>query len=39
MRRDISAELKELRLHGMAAAWDELTTQEKDLQNSTSQSN
>lgn len=28
MRRDISTELKELRLHGMAAAWDELTTHE-----------
>jgi len=28
MRRDISTELKELRLHGMAQAWDELTTQE-----------
>ena len=28
MRRDISIELKELRLHGMAGAWDELTTQE-----------
>ena len=28
MRRDISTELKELRLHGMAAAWDELTTQD-----------
>ena len=28
MRRDISTELKELRLHGMAGAWDELTTQE-----------
>jgi DNA replication protein DnaC len=28
MRRDIAAELKELRLHGMAGAWDELTTKE-----------
>ena len=28
MRRDISTELKELRLHGMAQAWEELTTQE-----------
>jgi DNA replication protein DnaC len=28
MRRDISTELKELRLHGMAQAWDELTTHE-----------
>ena len=28
MRRDISIELKELRLHGMAQAWDELITQE-----------
>jgi DNA replication protein DnaC len=28
MRRDISTELKELRLYGMAQAWDELTTQE-----------
>jgi DNA replication protein DnaC len=28
MRRDISIELKELRLHGMVQAWDELTTQE-----------
>ena len=28
MRRDIGIELKELRLHGMAGAWDELTTQE-----------
>ena len=28
MRRDISTELKELRLHGMAGAWDELTTKE-----------
>ena len=28
MHRDISTELKELRLHGMAAAWDELTTHE-----------
>lgn len=28
MRRDISTELKELRLHGMAGAWDELTTHE-----------
>ena len=27
MRRDISTELKELRLHGMAGAWGELTTQ------------
>ena len=26
--RDVAAELKELRLHGMAAAWDELTTHE-----------
>ena len=26
--RDISTELKELRLHGMAGAWDDLTTQE-----------
>ena len=29
MRRDISIELKELRLRGMAQAWDELTTQEE----------
>ena len=29
MRRDISIELKELRLNGMAQAWDELTTQEE----------
>ena len=28
MRRDFSIELKELRLHGMAGAWDELTTHE-----------
>ena len=28
MRCDISTELKELRLHGMAQAWDELTTHE-----------
>ena len=28
MRRDITTELKELRLHGMAGAWDDLTTQE-----------
>ena len=28
MHRDISTELRELRLHGMAAAWDELTTHE-----------
>lgn len=28
MRCDISTELKELRLHGMAGAWDELTTHE-----------
>ena len=28
MRRDVSTELKELRLHGMAGAWDELTTHE-----------
>ncbi len=28
--RDITTELKELRLHGMAGAWDELTTQEGD---------
>jgi len=28
MRRDIGVELKELRLHGMGAAWDELTTHE-----------
>ena len=28
MRREISTELKELRLHGMAGAWDELTTKE-----------
>ena len=28
MLRDISTELKELRLHGMAQAWDELTTHE-----------
>jgi len=28
MRRDISTELKELRLHGMAGAWEDLTTQE-----------
>jgi DNA replication protein DnaC len=28
MRREISTELKELRLHGMAQAWDELTTHE-----------
>ena len=28
MRRDISTELKELRLAGMAGAWDELTTHE-----------
>nr|WP_295770840.1 IS21-like element helper ATPase IstB [Rhodoferax sp.] len=28
MRRDISTELKELRLHGKAGAWDELTTHE-----------
>ena len=28
MRRDIATELKELRLHGMAGAWDELTTKE-----------
>ena len=28
MRRDFSIELKELRLNGMAQAWDELTTQE-----------
>ena len=28
MHRDISTELKELRLHGMAGAWDELTTHE-----------
>jgi DNA replication protein DnaC len=27
MRREISTELKALRLHGMAGAWDELTTQ------------
>ena len=27
-RRDISTELKELRLHGMADAWDELSTQD-----------
>ena len=29
MRRDISIELKELRLHGIAAAWDELSKQER----------
>ena len=28
MRCDIGTEFKELRLHGMAGAWDELTTQE-----------
>ncbi len=28
MRRDIATELKELRLHGMAAAWTDLTIQE-----------
>ena len=28
MRCEISTELKELRLHGMAQAWDELTTHE-----------
>ena len=28
MHRDISTELRELRLHGMAAAWNELTTHE-----------
>jgi DNA replication protein DnaC len=28
MRRDVSVELKDLRLHGMAGAWDELTTQD-----------
>ena len=28
MRRDIGIELKELRLHGMSAAWDELSTHE-----------
>ena len=28
MRHEISTELKELRLHGMAQAWDELTTHE-----------
>ena len=28
MRRDIATELKELRLHGMAAAWADLTSQE-----------
>lgn len=28
MRRDIGIELKELRLHGMSAAWNELTTDE-----------
>ncbi len=28
MGREISTELKELRLHGMAQAWDELTTHE-----------
>ena len=28
MRRDISIELKDLRLHGMAGAWDELSTHE-----------
>jgi DNA replication protein DnaC len=28
MRHDISVELKELRLHGMAQAWDELTTKQ-----------
>ena len=28
MRRDIATELKELRLHGMAGAWEELITQE-----------
>ena len=28
MRRDISFELKDLRLHGMAGAWDELSTHE-----------
>jgi len=28
MQRDISTELKELRLHGMCQAWDELTTHE-----------
>ncbi|EIF28487.1 MULTISPECIES: hypothetical protein [Comamonadaceae] len=28
MRCDVSTELKELRLHGMAHAWDELTTHE-----------
>ena len=30
MRRDISTELKELRLHGMAGAWADLTGQEGD---------
>ena len=28
MSRDISAELKELRLHGMSQAWDEVSAQE-----------
>jgi DNA replication protein DnaC len=28
MQRDITTELKELRLHGMAGAWEELTTQD-----------
>ena len=28
MRRDIATELKELRLHGMAGAWADLTSQE-----------
>ena len=28
MQRDITTELKELRLHGMATAWEELTTHE-----------
>ena len=28
MRHDISVEFKELRLHGMAGAWDELTTKQ-----------
>ena len=29
MRRDTATELKELRLHGMAGAWDELTTTDR----------
>ncbi len=28
MRRDVGVELKDLRLHGMAGAWDELSTQD-----------